>query len=616
VPSADTLRHGISIVAETLVIDGTPNPDHIRIMAAGPPGWLRVIFDGIDLGTFGPVARILVRAGDGDDVVAVEPQVTLPTRLEGGTGDDCLQGGSGPDVLFGGDGDDTLVGTRGRDALHAGQGSNAIVFATRIGEIRVTRSAEGALLRHLATAYTLRGLPLGNGTVPGSGGARPSPIILGPPDLGNPRIAPLLREAYEAGEAIALTNATRADAAALRTLLGHPAGADGPMNEPAALTFFRRVPRRASQVADYSSGIVLSPSPQLAYRRDPHPRTIELLSRVFSATAIVPEPPRDSPENNLLQIANSYSSSMIATNSSDDQIQLTNLVWNVRSFDQQQDLYYVLQEVDYYQSPSHHNAVGWGGLAGNRMTPASSTIQTSPASTHCVTSTTSGVSYTAGARTGWNQLQGLDAALSGGVTISNSKTTTCPAVTIENRTDPNTAETAWTYGAAFHRGQLQTFYNQWIWTVPFANYATGQSTVQFSSDAALDVVCFDPLICGKVTASLQATIPMPFGDVFALQQPVVLNVTPTCVNAGDVFTIAGAGLYPSLVASVLIGGSSLNSSQYTTTSDTAIQVVAPEVSGSALAVVVQTTQGDSNDNVTLEISIIDICNLEAGLLSD
>jgi hypothetical protein len=46
----------------------------------------------------------------------------------------------------------------------------------------------------------------------------------------------------------------------------------------------------------------------------------------------------------------------------------------------------------------------------------------------------------------------------------------------------------------------------------------------------------------------------------------------------------------------------LTSSQYTTTSDTSITVVAPAQSGDSLPVVVQTAQGLSNDDVTITIS--------------
>jgi IPT/TIG domain-containing protein len=90
---------------------------------------------------------------------------------------------------------------------------------------------------------------------------------------------------------------------------------------------------------------------------------------------------------------------------------------------------------------------------------------------------------------------------------------------------------------------------------------------------------------------------------------VVASVNPTCANAGTQFVINGSGFYPSLVKSVLIGGTPLDPSQYTTTSDSEITVVAPEQSGESLSVIVVTTQGQSTGNVTIEISVIDICGL-------
>ena len=109
--------------------------------------------------------------------------------------------------------------------------------------------------------------------------------------------------------------------------------------------------------------------------------------------------------------------------------------------------------------------------------------------------------------------------------------------------------------------------------------------------------------------AITPVVPLPFGDTFALQQPVVTSVSPTCVNAGNNFTINGSGLYPSLVSKVLIDSSLANA--YTTRSDTQIDVIAPEQSGEALPVVVQTGEGISNSNVTIEISVIDLCSVGA-----
>ncbi|HEY5312272.1 MAG TPA: hypothetical protein VIK18_07120, partial [Pirellulales bacterium] len=227
--SAAGLQRQISIVGTTLQIEGTPNPDHIVIKAGGAHGFVRVKFNGRHLGTFGPVAQILVQGGDGDDVIVVKPGVDLPARLEGGAGDDCLQGGSGADLLLAGDGDDVVIAGTGRPALDAGPGSNRIVFPPSMGVLRVAPSAAGEFLPLIAGAYTLQPLRQGHRRSlqgrhrpPGQSNGLPSPIILGPADLGDSGIIAQLRQTYDAGQAVVLTDATAADAERLRRLLGHP----------------------------------------------------------------------------------------------------------------------------------------------------------------------------------------------------------------------------------------------------------------------------------------------------------------------------------------------------------------------------------------------------------
>jgi Ca2+-binding RTX toxin-like protein len=107
----------VTIVGDTLMIEGTPGPDRIRIVPTQHAGTVRVVFDGKVLGTYGPVARIDVSAGAGNDTVMVDPRITLPTRIDGGAGNDRLWGGSGPNVLLGGEGKNVLIGMPGRDSL-------------------------------------------------------------------------------------------------------------------------------------------------------------------------------------------------------------------------------------------------------------------------------------------------------------------------------------------------------------------------------------------------------------------------------------------------------------------------------------------------------------------
>ncbi len=209
-------------------------------------------------------------------------------------------------------------------------------------------------------------------------------------------------------------------------------------------------------------------------------------------------------------------------------------------------------------------------------------IQPSPASTQCAHSTTSGVSFSIGGSTGWNQAQGVNAGLTGGVSISNSTTVTCPSVLITNQSNPTTGISRWEYVAgAPSSPNLTSFVNQWVWEVPFSSYSKGQQSATVGSGGISNWrPCSDQGNSGCfINMVMRSEVPLPFGDTFALQKPTVASATPACVAPGSTFAIAGTGFYPSLVSSVLIGGAPLSPAQFTATSDIVIDAVAPRQSG-------------------------------------
>jgi hypothetical protein len=76
---------------------------------------------------------------------------------------------------------------------------------------------------------------------------------------------------------------------------------------------------------DYATGIfaqVSAPGPSSTGEPTIDERMVELLSRVFSATAIVPEGPSESPTNDLQQLAASYTSYNMSGNDKGSQVQL------------------------------------------------------------------------------------------------------------------------------------------------------------------------------------------------------------------------------------------------------------------------------------------------------
>ncbi|HSB38682.1 MAG TPA: calcium-binding protein [Gaiellaceae bacterium] len=126
------LRHGL------LSVEGTRAGDRIALrLKAGDPGILQV-----DVGDDGSadfsfkrkhVTRIAVDARAGDDVVRVDESNgvftdTIPTRIDGGDGNDSLAGGSGAETLLGGSGNDVIDGNKGNDLALMGAGDDTFVW--------------------------------------------------------------------------------------------------------------------------------------------------------------------------------------------------------------------------------------------------------------------------------------------------------------------------------------------------------------------------------------------------------------------------------------------------------------------------------------------------------
>jgi hypothetical protein len=186
----------VTIVTQTLMVQGTARPDRISMVPTRLPGTVRVVFDGRVLGRFGPVTAIDVDAGGGSDTVTVDRRITLPATLDGGPGNDRLQAGFAPTVLGGGAGNDVLVGVRGRDVFDTGSGQDRRVFLQRLGVIQLGPLVSAAARRSLSTSYTLRPLQVAG------------PVIVGRADLLDEAIVDLLRSDYDGGQPVALANAT------------------------------------------------------------------------------------------------------------------------------------------------------------------------------------------------------------------------------------------------------------------------------------------------------------------------------------------------------------------------------------------------------------------------
>jgi len=107
----------------TLKIVGTDLADVISF--SGTNTAVKVKGNGWTLGTFAGTKKILVSSGGGNDTVTLGT-ISLPSLLNGGTGNDTLTGGGGADEIRGGSGNDRLTGGFGRDTLLGEEGDDVL----------------------------------------------------------------------------------------------------------------------------------------------------------------------------------------------------------------------------------------------------------------------------------------------------------------------------------------------------------------------------------------------------------------------------------------------------------------------------------------------------------
>ena len=122
----------------TLRVRGTEADDRIALrLAAGNPAAVQV-----DVGDDGSadfsfpraaIESISVKARGGDDQVRIDDSNgaftnAIPTRIDGGPGNDTIAGGAGPETLNGGPGNDTIDGNGGNDQANLGAGDDTFVW--------------------------------------------------------------------------------------------------------------------------------------------------------------------------------------------------------------------------------------------------------------------------------------------------------------------------------------------------------------------------------------------------------------------------------------------------------------------------------------------------------
>ena len=125
----------------TLEIIGSNGADGVLVYRSGTQLAVSATFLSVSVKKFplSNIQRIIADLCEGNDVMAITNQVTVPAIVRGGEGNDILTSGGGVAALLGGDGTDVLyagagrsllIGGRDRDFLWGGPGDDVLLGGT------------------------------------------------------------------------------------------------------------------------------------------------------------------------------------------------------------------------------------------------------------------------------------------------------------------------------------------------------------------------------------------------------------------------------------------------------------------------------------------------------
>lgn len=109
----------VTVVNGTMTVQGTDAGETILLRHTATT----ILVDGVPYPSAG-ITRVVVSAGDGDDVI--RDGSGRGALLYGGLGDDVIYGNGGNDKLYGGEGNDKLYGGDDNDILWGGGGTDVV----------------------------------------------------------------------------------------------------------------------------------------------------------------------------------------------------------------------------------------------------------------------------------------------------------------------------------------------------------------------------------------------------------------------------------------------------------------------------------------------------------
>lgn len=438
-------------------------------------------------------------------------------------------------------------------------------------------------------------------------------VVLGGEDLNDPRIAQLAQTVYAMGLTVAMVDANAEQAEKLRLLVGR----DYPILPEGDITDSVNTPLVAIREEGSSNcckALLRRTHVLNAAHKDADGRTANWLDAAFQKWPVAaPANPSGDVQNDLTQLANSVLTDMWVTNKEGTALQVLNQAWAARSFASNVDYYYILQTVDLANSKQGSPELNKDVTVtiNQLLDPISIApviVQYAPGTTQNATTYTSGVSFTVGATAGYNAGNILTAAAN--VTISNSTSTTVAPTQIKYQGSPAAGMPVWKTATKDDHlnGKSYRYVQNWIWAVPFDAYASGQTSISYSTFMTESIFHEKAVSWGdteelvqSLALALVSAVPLPFNQT-QLAPPTVASISSSSVKPGDAITVTGTNFY--LLNAVLIGGNPVPSSNYeVVNSDTTLRVIVPanQPVGQNQSIVINTDEGLSNSNIDLSV---------------
>jgi len=132
-----TFENGVVAIVGSAAADAAS----VRLLPVASAGGMLGVYDANTLILTAPVPAVSLITAEllgGHDAFECAPAIRIPSKIDGGDGNDILRAGGGANTLVGGAGNDQLFGGDGRDDFSGGTGYDPVSYAGVAYPLRIT----------------------------------------------------------------------------------------------------------------------------------------------------------------------------------------------------------------------------------------------------------------------------------------------------------------------------------------------------------------------------------------------------------------------------------------------------------------------------------------------